>query len=218
MLDWPGRLAATVFLGGCNLRCPFCHNPDLVMGGRRSESIDVLLAHLHERRDWLDGVVITGGEPCCEPRLIELLRALKAQGMPIKLDTNGTAPEVLDSAITQNLVDFVALDVKAAPERYGRATGVDGAWESVSASIALVLRSGVDHEFRTTCYPPAVGPNDLAHIAALLAGGRRYVLQQYRPLRTLDPAATSVRPHQPDTLRSAALRCSTFIPTVVRGA
>ncbi len=95
MLDWPGRVAATVFLGGCNLRCPFCHNPDLVTGSRRSESTDALLAHLHERRDWLDGVVVTGGEPCVEPHLVDLLRALKAQGMPVKLDTNGTAPEVL---------------------------------------------------------------------------------------------------------------------------
>ena len=218
MLDWPGRLAATVFLGGCNLRCPFCHNPDLVTASRRSESTDALLAHLYERRDWLDGVVVTGGEPCVEPHLVDLLRALRAQGMPIKLDTNGTAPEVLRAVIAHGLVDFVALDVKATPERYGRATGVEGTWDSVSASIGLVRDSGIDHEFRTTCYPPAVGPNDLAHIAALLAGGKRYVLQQYRPLRTLDPAATSVRPHQPDTLRSAALRCSTFIPTVVRGA
>ncbi len=218
MLDWPGRVSATVFLGGCNLRCPFCHNPDLAVGSSRSEPAEGLLAHLRERNTWLDGVVVTGGEPCIDPQLPRLLGELRAQGMPVKIDTNGTRPEVLGSLIGEGLIDFVALDVKAGPERYQRASGVADAWPSVDKSIAVILSSGVDHEFRTTCYPPAVGPDDLVHIAARLAGGRRYVLQQFRPLRTLDPAAVSVRSYSVDTLHTAAARCSTFLPTCVRGA
>jgi pyruvate formate lyase activating enzyme len=218
MLDWPGRVTATVFLGGCNLRCPYCHNPELVAARAARETPDELLAHIQNRRAWLDGVVVTGGEPCAEPLLPELLATLKAAGMPVKLDTNGTFPQVLCSLLDHDLVDFVAMDIKGSPGRYARATGVPETWPAVEASLRCILESGVDHEFRTTCYPVAVAPDDLTHIAARLAGGRRYVLQQFRPQRTLDSAAISVKPYAPQTLTSAAARCSMFIPTVVRGA
>jgi len=218
MLDWPGRVSATVFLGRCNLRCPFCHNPELVSGTPKGEGVDPLIAHVRDRRAWLDGVVVTGGEPCIDPMLPELLGMLKAEGMPVKLDTNGTRPGTLRSLLEAGLVDFVALDIKASPARYERATGVGGVWPAVDEAISAVLGSGVDHEFRTTCYPVAIAPTDLVHIAARLAGAKRYVLQQFRPQRTLDPAAVSVRPYSADTLSSTAARCSTFVPTVVRGA
>jgi len=218
MLDWPGRVTSTVFLSGCTLHCPYCHNPDLVGAARHREPIDALLEHVRDRRAWLDGVVITGGEPTADPHLPELLSLLKAEGMPIKLDTNGTRPHTLSQILDSGLVDFVALDVKATPERYERATGIKDVWPAVDSSISAVMASGVEHEFRTTCYPLAVGPNDLVHIAARLSGGQRYVLQQFRARRTLDPAAVSVRPHSSETLCSAAARCSTFLPTAVRGA
>jgi pyruvate formate lyase activating enzyme len=217
MLDWAGRVTATAFVGGCNLACPFCHNPELIGVPRRSEDESALLDLVRERRHWLDGVVITGGEPCADPHLLELLESLKREGMPVKLDTNGTFPDVLAAVLAEDLVEFVALDVKATPQRYERATGVDGLWPRVERSIACILSSGVDHEFRTTCYPLAVGPDDPVSIAASLAGGKRYVLQQFRPMRTLDPAAVSVRPHSSETLCRAAERCSSHLPTIVRG-
>lgn len=217
MLDWPGRVTATAFLSGCTLRCPYCHNPELVHAPRRTQDAETLFELVRDRRAWLDGVVITGGEPTATPGIAELLRALKREGMPVKLDSNGTRPDVLGPLLAEGLVDYVALDVKATPERYERATGTRGAWGLVAESIALVIDSDVDHEFRTTCYPLAVGPDDAVHIAALLAGGRRYFLQQFRPARTLDPAAVSVRPHAPETLRAAADRCSRYLPTAVRG-
>lgn len=218
MLDWPGKVTATVFLGGCPLKCPYCHNPELVGRSRRAEDPANLIAFVRERRAWLDGVVITGGEPTSTPELPALLRALKREGMPIKLDTNGTGPDVLEELIEEDLVDYVALDVKAAPRFYERATGSDGVWPFVVRAINVIRDSGVDHEFRTTCYPLAVGPDDPVRIASFLEGGRRYVLQQFRPTRTLDPAAVSVRPHAPETLWRAAERCSAFLPTTVRGA
>jgi len=218
MLDWPGRLASTIFLGGCNLRCPYCHNPELSRPPKRyALTIDDVLAHVRSKRTWLDGVVITGGEPSCDPALDELLGALHAEHIPVKLDTNGTAPERLRSVLDAGLVDFVALDVKALPERYDRVTGAHGVWPLVERSIATVIASGVDHEFRTTCYPSAVDTADLPAIAAHLAGGRRYAIQQFRPQRTLDPGATSVRPHAPESLRRAAVCCTVHLPTVVRG-
>lgn len=219
MLDWPGKVTATVFLGGCPLACPYCHNPELIGGTRRPQDLTELLAHLRDRRDWLDGVVVTGGEPTADPvPLFNLLTAVRAEGLPIKLDTNGTRPDVLTQVLDESMVEFIALDVKATPERYERASGRNGVWESVDRSIDLVLGSGIDHEFRTTCYPLAVGPDDLVRIAARLRGGRRYVLQQFRPHRTLDPAAVSVRPLAPETLARTADRCSAHLPTVLRGA
>lgn len=218
MLDWPGRLSATVFLGGCNLRCPFCHNPELVgMPRRRQLGLTDVVAHVRAKREWIDGVVVSGGEPTSDPGLGELLRALRAEGMRVKLDTNGTSPERLESFIAERLVDFVALDVKSLPERYDRATGTRGVWPAVARSIRTIIDSGVDHEFRTTCYPSAVETADLPTIASLLAGGRRFAIQQFRPQRTLDPGAATVRPHAPEALRRAALCCAVHIPTVVRG-
>jgi pyruvate formate lyase activating enzyme len=218
MLDWPGRVTATVFLGGCPLRCPYCHNPELIGTPRRTEDLSGLLEHVRDRRAWLDGVVVTGGEPCLRPHeLEELLRALKAEGMPVKLDTNGTDPDCLASVLEAGLVDYVAMDVKALPEKYARATGTADVWGAVEHSIATVIGSGVDHEFRTTCYPLAVGPDDPVRIAARLKGGKRYILQQFRATRTLDPAAVSVRAHSAETLWRAADRCSAHLPTSVRG-
>lgn len=218
MLDWPGRVTATVFLAGCNLRCPYCHNPELVGVPRRLESLDSLLELIRDRRAWLDGIVVTGGEPLSDLHLTDFLRLLKREGMPVKLDTNGTHPEALIDLIEEELVDFVALDIKASPDKYERATGVREIWPLVERSVSALLESGVDHEFRTTCYPLAVGPDDPVDIASRLIGGKRYVLQQYRPSRTLDPAAVSVRPHASETLCKAAERCSSYLPTGVRGA
>jgi len=217
MLDWPGRVAATVFLGGCGFRCPYCHNPELLSAPRRPVDLERLLGALEAKRAWLDGVVVSGGEPTLDPALFDLLRELSRRGFPVKLDTNGSAPEVLGDVLSAGLASFVALDVKALPERYDLATRTEGMWQRVERSIALVLESGVDHEFRTTCYPTAVDTADLPGIAARLAGGRRYVLQQFRSQRTLDAGAASVRPHPADSLRRAALCCSVHVPTVVRG-
>jgi pyruvate formate lyase activating enzyme len=165
----------------------------------------------------LDGVVVTGGEPCLDPGLPELLRTLKREGMPVKLDTNGSVPDVLEQLLAARLVDYVAVDVKGTPEGYERAVGIRNVWPLVQRSIEAVIDSDVDHEFRTTCYPLAVGVDDPVRIASLVQGGRRYVLQQFRPTRTLDPAATSVRPHSPETLCRAAERCGSYLPTTVRG-
>lgn len=217
MLDWPGRVTATVFLAGCNLRCPFCHNPELVGIPRRLEEESDLLRLVADRRAWLDGIVITGGEPCMDEGLLPLMRTLKREGMPVKLDTNGSRPDVLERVLEERLVDYVAMDIKAAPDKYERAVGVREVWPLVERSVDLLRGANVDHEFRTTCYPLAVSPSDPQKIAARLVGGRRYVLQQFRPARTLDPAAVSVKPHSSETLCIAAERCSTYLPTTVRG-
>lgn len=217
MLDWPGRVTATVFVAGCPLRCPYCHNPELISEARITGSLDTVLEHLRVRRQWLDGVVITGGEPTLDPALPQLIDQIRAQGLPVKLDTNGTNPDLLKTLLAQKVVDFVALDVKTSPERYDRVTGMPGVWPLVERSIAAIIASGVDHEFRTTCYPLAVDRGDLVRLASRLKGGKRLVLQQFRAHRTLDAAAVSVKPYSPESLQRAAEACRTHVPTTVRG-
>jgi len=180
--------------------------------------MDALLGHLHDRADWLEGVVVSGGEPTADPGLPGLLSRLKSAGMPVRLDTNGTRPDLLERVIADGLVNCIALDVKATPERYDAASGRRDVWPTVERSIAVVLGSGLDHEFRTTVCPGITEPTDLPRIAERLAGGRSYAIQQFRPERTLDPALASAQPPAPSALRHAADACSTYLPTTVRGA
>lgn len=218
MLDWPGKVASTLFLSGCAFRCPFCHNPRLLTPVSEPTDWGRFIDHVRTKRSWLDGVVVTGGEPTEDPDLPSLLSALAEEGIPVKLDTNGSHPEILRFLLAEGLVDYVALDVKTVPERYGQATGRADLAQAVGASIELIVASRVEHEFRTTVFPGAVDLDELPDIAASLLGGRLYALQQFRPSDTLDPRAAEIRPYQGGDLRSAAGRCSAYLPTIVRGA
>lgn len=218
MLDWPGRLSATIFLGGCDFRCPFCHNETLVTVPSKPADWNALVAHLENKRHWLDGVVITGGEPTQDPGLPEVLRAFSEMEIPVKLDTNGNHPEVLERLFAEDLISYVALDLKTSFERYATLTGVAEAGANVTRSVNVIMSSGVAHEFRTTVYPGAVTLEDLSAIARTLPGGDLYALQQFVPARTLDPRASAVIPYHPDELHEAAADCRRFLPTLVRGA
>jgi pyruvate formate lyase activating enzyme len=216
MLDWEGHLTTTVFVAGCNLRCPYCHNPDLLVAGDRLDT-EPLIEHLHAKRDWLDGAVITGGEPTLDPGLFDLLDEIAALCLPVKLDTNGTKPDVLRGLIESGLVSAVALDIKTSPHRYGE-LGPGSRWEPVSESLRLVLGSGIPHEVRTTAYPGLVAIDDLAAIARSAAGADRYRIQQFRPDRTLARTAGRISPYSAEALHDAAVACSEYVPTSVRGA
>jgi len=217
MLDWPGRLSTTVFLGGCDFRCPFCHNGQLVGAPAVPADWDQLLAHLTEKRDWIDGVVITGGEPTTDPGLRDVLETMAELSVPVKLDTNGNHPDVVEEFLSDGLLAFVALDIKTVPAHYASLTGVDGVAERVARTVDLLIGSGVCHEFRTTAYPGAVALDDFAAIARQLEGGDRYAIQQFRPDNAMDPRASVVLPYRADALVTAAAVCETFLPTTVRG-
>lgn len=215
--DWPARRTASVVFGGCNLACPYCFDPEHVSARGDCATVGSVIERIAARGSALDGVVLTGGEPTASSALMPLLGELATLGVPVKLDTNGTAPEALEAALAGGLVSFVALDLKTTPERYDRLAGACNVWPSVERSIAAVLSSGVDHEFRTTCYPFGLSLSELPSLAARLAGGKRYVLQQFVARRTLDPGASSAAPWTTEELRRAALRCAVHIPTLVRG-
>lgn len=220
MLDWEEKLCAVIFMGGCNFRCPFCHNPDLVLHPEDLEDIswDKIAAHLDSKRGWLDGVTITGGEPSLYPGLEKLFRLIHAKDLGVKLDTNGYQPETLKDLLATGLVDFVAMDVKAAPGGYARAAGRLIDLGRINRSIRTVIDSGLEHEFRCTVVPGFTDLTDLLQIAAWIDGAQRLTLQQYQPSEALDPELRDVHALPDETLHAWAEACSQVVPTTVRGA
>lgn len=190
LIDFPGRLSCVLFLTGCNLDCPYCHNPALARGevpDPEAPGIEEAMDFLKWRRNFLDGVVISGGEPTIHPGLERLCADIRALGYPVKLDTNGSRPAVVERLIDRGLVDYIAMDVKTHPLLYRHhfRSACDPA--AFLESIRLVIDSGIDHEFRTTCVRPLVSPGIIDAIARLIAGARRFVLQQFRPSEILRP-------------------------------
>ena len=189
LLDYPGRIACTVFLGGCNFRCPFCHNGGLALGGDSDGimSVEELLAFLDSRRGRLQAVCISGGEPTLHPDLPALIGEIKSRGFEVKLDTNGTNPEMLSLLIADGLVDYVAMDIKNSPDKYALTTGLISNSEfqisnfnAVRESAALLMQSRVDFEFRTTLVKELHTADDLEAIGKWLSGSEKYFLQTYR--------------------------------------
>jgi len=214
LLDFPGRVACTVFLGGCDFRCPFCHNFELVDGTARPLMDDSeLLAFLEKRRGLLDGVAFTGGEPCLHADLPDLLERIRAMGFATKLDTNGCHPDLLREILDRGLVDYVAMDVKNSPAKYAATCGVERVdMDAIQRSMALLMSGKTDYEFRTTVVREFHEAADFAQIGQMIRGAKRYFLQCFTdrdtvPIRTLHaPTAEDlrqyadiVRPFVPDT-------------------
>lgn len=194
LLDYPGKVACTVFLGGCDLRCPFCHNAELLSGAMPPVLDDQgLLAFLDRRKGLLDGVCVTGGEPLLHDELPSLLRSLREKGFLVKLDTNGTHPDRLRAVMGEGLVDYVAMDVKNSPERYAETVGRPAFdLAPIRESVALLLGGTVEYEFRTTVVREFHDDASFTAIGLWLAGARRYFLQPFVdretvPRRGLNP-------------------------------
>jgi pyruvate formate lyase activating enzyme len=187
-IDCPGCLSAVLFVQGCNLRCCYCHNPSLV-GEAPEQRFDQrqVLSFLSGRRGQLGAVVISGGEPTLSPGLRALVLKVRDFGFRVKLDTNGTGPGVLDALLQESLLDFVAMDLKDLPEAYAELCGTAVAPETLRRSIRTILAARVQHEFRTTVVAPHHDAERLLGMAPLLEGAQSWVLQQYRPGRTLMP-------------------------------
>lgn len=183
LLDYPGKVACTIFTGGCNLRCPFCHNASLALPERERDEIgeDELFTFLKKRVNILDGVAVTGGEPLLHAELPELLKKIKDLGFSIKLDTNGSFPDKLSSVIEAGLVDRVAMDVKASAENYARVCGIPGFdIAPIRQSIELLLSGDIDYEFRTTLVKGLHLADDIHGIGKVISGAREYYLQGFK--------------------------------------
>jgi len=183
LVDYPGKVAAVIFTQGCNLRCPYCHNPELVYPNMLLEPYDEkeVFDFLKKRVGALDGVVISGGEPAIHPDLADFMAKIKALGYKIKLDTNGTFPEVLEHLINLKLVDYIAMDLKAPLNKYDEAAGtaVDNA--AIARSMAVIAGSGVDYEFRTTYDKTILDEKDIEEIKSHVEHGR-FTLQECNPV------------------------------------
>jgi len=184
LIDWDGKLSSVIFLPGCNFRCPFCHNHQLVYTPEELENIelDKIRENLVRRKGWIDGVVITGGEPLIHPDLTELILKIRSLDLPVKLDTNGSHPQDLLKLIEGGYIDYVAMDIKAPlDERYSQVVGVKATLPLLLQTIEILMTQGIDYEFRTTLVPTIVGLSEIVEIAKTIKGAKRFVLQKFVP-------------------------------------
>lgn len=182
LLDYPGHMAATIFTGGCNFRCPFCHNRSLVFLEEAEEEISSadVIDYLEKRKSVLDGVCITGGEPLLQPNIKRFIKNIKSLGLKVKLDTNGTSPSKLKELVKEKLVDYVAMDIKNSKAKYGQTIGVDEFDTSdVEESVAYLLEGHVDYEFRTTVVKEFHEKKDFEEIGKWLKGAKNYYIQNF---------------------------------------
>jgi len=216
LLDFPGRIASLVFFGGCNLSCPYCHNPSLVLDPEQYPDypLEALLEELQERRSFIDGVVVSGGEPTLDPDLLRFLREVKGLNLEVKLDTNGLMPDVLEAILAENLADYLALDLKTAIDRYPELHHASVDCDALRKSIRLILDSPVDYEIRTTCAPGLVETADLENIGQTIRGARQWVLQQLVPRHSMVEAWRDVQPHSEERLNEFVELAEGFVEKV----
>jgi pyruvate formate lyase activating enzyme len=186
LLDWHGRIAAVLWIGGGGFACPFCHNYEVADDNPSLPEVpwDDIAGTLRRKRDWYDGVVLTGGEPLLHPEVFELCGRLKDIGQSVKVDTNGSFPYALKTLVEKQLVQAVAMDVKAPLDaRYAKAAGRRVDLAPLRRTIKLLIESGIEHEFRCTLVPGLINPDDIAAIAAAVRGAQAVALQAYVPKR-----------------------------------
>lgn len=219
LLDYPKHLAATIFLGGCNMRCPFCHNASLVTGASAQPVIpeQEVLSYLAKRRGILEGVCITGGEPTLYTDLTDFITRIKEIGLKVKLDTNGTNPGLIKSLVANQLVDYVAMDIKNSKEKYALTAGIDRlTLDPIMESADFLLASPLDYEFRTTIVKEYHTTEDMLSIGSWLAGAKAYYLQSYKD--SGDILLPGLHSHSKETLEKYIALLTPFIPaTELRG-
>ena len=189
LIDYPGKIATTVFTVGCSFRCPFCHNPELVLASQfpaPNNMEEEFFEFLKKRKGKLQGVCITGGEPTIQSDIIDFIKKIKSMGFLVKLDSNGTRPDVLKKVIDEKLVDFIAMDIKNSPKKYSKTAGTKVDIKRIRLSVDLIMNSKIDYEFRTTVVPGIHNERDFEDIAYWIKGAKAYYLQEYRSMKVLD--------------------------------
>lgn len=216
LIDYPGKVACTVFFSGCNFICPYCHNPDLAAGRLPAGGgfrIDALLSFLEERRGFLDAVVFSGGEPTLAPELMDLCREIKGLGFSIKLDTNGSRPSMLSRLIEKGLIDYTAMDLKTLPDRYHPHISPQPCAPVIEASIRFLGQSGAAHEFRTTCALPFVDGPLVAAMGRHIQGAPLWALQSLQTATMLNPgfSETPLTPLSPSEMAALQAIAAPFV-------
>jgi pyruvate formate lyase activating enzyme len=213
LLDYPGKMACTVFTYGCNFRCGFCHNALLVTESNNDNiSEDEFFSFLKKRQGILDGVCISGGEPTLQSELKDFIIKVKSLGYSVKLDTNGSNPRLLKNLIEENLLDYVAMDVKNSLEKYSQTCGCEVNIENIKESVSIIMKSGIDHEFRTTTVREYHSTEDFESIAQWLNGDSKYFLQHFEDSGNL--IADNLSPFSKDEMLSFADKIKDKLPNV----
>jgi pyruvate formate lyase activating enzyme len=216
LLDYPEKITSTIFLGGCNLRCGYCHNPDLALNSSVLEKIEEeeVLDFLKKRKRLIDGVTISGGEPTIEKGLIPFLEKVKSLKLLVKIDTNGFLPHIISACIEKKLIDYAAVDIKTSPEKYPSLTGMNLSFDTILSTIDILRCSVLDHELRTTCVPGFVTVDDIKRIGESVGAVKKYYLQQFINTNTLlDSEIETLTPYSIDylhELKNEAEKFSSF--------
>ncbi len=204
LIDYPGKLAATVFCLGCNFRCPFCYSSELVLPEKIKKQPKIsekeFFKFLEERKELIDAIVLCGGEPCLNKDLPQFCKKIKKLGYLIKIDTNGSNPRMLKKLIDEKLVDYVAMDIKGPKERYSEFAGVKVNIKKIQKSIDILKEGKVDCEFRSTIVPTLHKREDVIEMAKWIKGAKKYYLQNFRPEKTIDPKFEKVKPYPEEYL------------------
>lgn len=204
LIDYPGKIACTVFLANCNFRCPWCYSSELVLPEKIREqpkiSTKEFFKFLESKKGLLEGVVICGGEPCLNRDLPKFAKKIKKMGYSVKLDTNGSWPEMLKKLIDEKLIDYVAMDVKLPKEKYEKMIGGRINVKKIERSISLLKEGRVDYEFRTTVVPGVHKKEDILKIVNWISGAKKYYLQNFRPEKTIDSKFEKVKPYSEEYL------------------
>lgn len=222
LIDYPSKTACTVFLIGCNFRCPWCYNPELVLPKATKKhpkiSEKYFFDFLKERKGLLDGVVVCGGEPTINKELPDFINKIRKMGYLVKLDTNGSNPKMLKDLINKKLIDYIAMDIKAPlkTQKYAKAAGLEIDLDKIKESIKIIKNSGIDYEFRTTIVPKLHQLKDIAGIAKQLKGAKIYFLQQFKPEKTIDSKYKKCKPFDQKQIKSLLGECEKYLPTELR--
>jgi pyruvate formate lyase activating enzyme len=224
LIEYPGKIVSVAFVGGCNFRCPFCQNSDLVLNFRDLPSIseEEVIECLVSRRKWLDGLSITGGEPTIYKDLPDFTRRVREKGFLLEVETNGTNPTMIKDLIKDNVVSYIALDIKAPLvwDKYKEAAGIEDKdfFERVKETVRILLNSNVDYEFRTTVVPKLLSEEDIMDIATQIKGAKRYALQQFRGEKTLDKSYERIKPYPKEKLEKIKAKIKDYFETCeIRG-
>jgi pyruvate formate lyase activating enzyme len=216
LIDYPGLISATVFLQGCNFKCPYCHNPELVDPGLFQPSIkeNNIMEFLDSRKGKLDAVTICGGEPTIQDDLNPFIKQIKKMGFAVKLDTNGSQPKVINHLINEKLIDFIAMDIKAPLDKYKEVVKTNVNQDSIKESIKIILKATIPYEFRTTLVQSQLEENDILQIGKLITGASHYVLQNFVNMRTLDKKFQKEKTFSEEKLQKIKNHLEHQIPSV----
>ncbi|MBL7147566.1 MAG: anaerobic ribonucleoside-triphosphate reductase activating protein [Nanoarchaeota archaeon] len=216
LIDYPDKVSCVIFLGGCDFRCGFCHNPDLVLGDLKSISEEEVLKFLEKKKKWLDGVVFSGGEPLLNKDIVGFIKRIKNMGFLIKVDTNGNNPKLLKELIDKKLVDYIAMDFKNSFKKYEETINVKVDINKIKESIELIKNSGVEHEFRCTILPKLHTKRDILEMCNLIKGNK-FILQRFNnKVRLLNPDFQKYEQFSKEELEDFKKECDKIVECSIR--